>query len=146
MKIQRFSKMFSSSTTPWNRSEHMKMLHAQGRYQGTSKIGLWNSSEEKRERMRNIFKAHALNKASRGYGSEYAMRLNNKILLHNKFQGKTGYLYFLQFPASIKVGFSKEWERRVEYQIPKKYHILGGKVIMIIYLVNILIEKNIRTF
>lgn len=131
MKIYRL-KLFSSSTTPFNRSEHMKMLHAQGRYQGTSKIGLWNSSEEKRERMRNIFKANALNKDARGYGSEYSMRVNNRILLHNQFQGENGYLYFLKFPGSIKVGFSKLWERRISYQIPAKYHVLGGKVLMII--------------
>ena len=131
MKIYRLG-LFSSSTTPWNRSEHMKMLHAQGRYQGTSKIGLWNSSEEKRERMRNIMKANALNKSSRGYGSEYAMRVNNRILLNNQFQGESGYLYFIKFPGSIKVGFSKNWERRFNYELPHKYHILGGKVIMII--------------
>ena len=133
MKIRRMiQKSFSSSTIPWSRSEHMKMLHAQGRYQGTSKIGLWNSSEEKRERMRNIFKANSLNKNARGYGSEYAMRVNNRTLLHNQFQGESGYLYFLKFPGSIKVGFSKNWERRTGYQLTHTYHILGGKVLMII--------------
>lgn len=132
MKKRKIIKYFSSSATPWNRSEHMKMLHAQGRYAGTSKIGLWNSSEEKRERMRNIMKANALDKSSRGYGSEYAMRVNNRTLLHNQFQGESGYLYFIKFPGSIKVGFSKNWERRLQYQLPHQFHILGGKVIMII--------------
>lgn len=131
MKIYR-QKSFSSSTTPWNRSEHMKMLHAQGRYQGTSKIGLWNSSEEKREKMALLGAKNALDKNSRGYGSEYAMRVNNRILLHNKFQGELGYLYFVEFPGSIKVGFSKNWERRINYQFPKMNHILGGRVIAII--------------
>lgn len=131
MKIYR-QKPFSSSTTPWNRSEHMKMLHAQGRYQGTSKIGLWNSSEEKRKKMALLGAKNALDKNSRGYGSEYAMRVNNRILLHNKFQGELGYLYFVEFPGSIKVGFSKNWERRINYQFPKMNHILGGKVIAII--------------
>lgn len=131
MKIYR-QKSFSSSTTPWNRSEHMKMLHAQGRYQGTSKIGLWNSSEEKRKKMALLGAKNALDKNSRGYGSEYAMRVNNRILLHNKFQGELGYLYFVEFPGSIKVGFSKNWERRINYQFPKMNHILGGKVIAII--------------
>ena len=121
-----------SSTVPFNRSEHMKLLHQQGRYLGTSKIGLWNSSEEKRERMKSIFEHNALDKNSRGYGSEYAMRVNNRILLHNKFQGKEGYLYFVKYPASIKVGFSKNWERRLNYELPHTNHILGGKVIMII--------------
>ena len=120
------------STSGFNRSEHMKLLHSQGRYQGTSKIGIWNSSEEKRERMRNIRLANSLDKSSKGYGSEYHMRLANRNLLFNKFQGKTGYLYFLKFPGSIKVGFSKEWDRRVEYQLPHQYHLLGGKVIAII--------------
>lgn len=131
MKIYK-QKSFSSSTTPWNRSEHMKMLHAQGRYQGTSKIGLWNSSEEKRKKMALLGAKNALDKNSRGYGSEYAMRVNNRILLHNKFQGELGYLYFVEFPGSIKVGFSKNWERRINYQFPKMNHILGGKVIAII--------------
>lgn len=110
----------------WSRSEHMKQLHAQGRYIGTSKIGIWNSSDEKRQRMSILRQNNALNKLSHGYGSEYHMRLSNRELLHNKFQGKDGYFYFLDFPNSIKVGFSKDWERRTTKQI------LGGKVIMII--------------
>lgn len=121
-------KLFSN----FNRSEHMKLLHQQGRYLGTSKIGLWNSSEEKRERMKNIFARNALDKNSKGYGSEYAMRNNNRVLLHNKFQGASGYLYFVKYPASIKVGFSKNWERRLNYEIPHMNHILGGKVILLI--------------
>lgn len=135
MKISRdklFSNLSFQQNKPFNRSEHMKLLHQQGRYTGTSKIGLWNVSEEKRERMRNIRAANSLDKNSRGYGSEYHMRLANKTLLHNQFQGEEGYLYFLKFPASIKVGFSKNWERRVEKQIPNQMHILGGKVVMII--------------
>lgn len=54
------------------------------------------------------------------------MRELNRELLHNKFQGKSGYLYFLDFPGSVKIGFSKDWERRTGQQI------LGGRVIMII--------------
>ena len=121
-----------SSPTPFNRSEHMKLLHSQGRYLGTSKIGLWNSSEEKRERMKRIMAENALNKDATGYGSEYSMRVNNRILLHNKFQGEEGYLYFLKFPGSIKIGFSKNWERRVSYELPHEFSILGGQVIAII--------------
>lgn len=133
MKIFRIN-LFStlSSTTPWNRSEHMKQLHAEGRYKGTSKIGLWNVSEEKRQRMANIRLANSLNKNSKGYGSEWHMRLASRTLLHNKFQGEQGYLYFVKFPMSIKVGFSKNWERRLNYQLPNLNHILGGKVIAII--------------
>ena len=127
MKLLKY-KFFST----FNRSEHMKLLHQQGRYAGTSKIGLWNASKEKQERMKSIFAHNALDKNSRGYGSEYAMRVNNRILLHNKFQGKEGYLYFVKYPASIKVGFSKNWERRLNYELPKTNHILGGKVIMIV--------------
>ena len=129
MIITRKIKLFSSD---FNRSEHMKQLHAQGRYAGTSKIGQWNVSEDKRVRMAELRSKNALDKNSRGYGSEYAMRVNNKILLHNKFQGEVGYLYFLEYPGSIKVGFSKNWERRVDYQLTKKYQLLGGKVLMII--------------
>ena len=127
MKIQRL-KYFSDITTktPWNRSEHMRMLHQTGRYTGTSKIGKWNRSEEKRQRMINIRNANSLNKNSHGYGSEYHMRQANRTLLGNKFQGEEGYMYFLKFPASIKVGFSKDWERRTTKQI------LGGQVIAII--------------
>lgn len=121
-------KLFSE----FNRSEHMKLLHSQGRYAGTSKIGIWNSSEEKRERMRNIRLANSLDKTSKGYGSEYHMRVANRNLLYNKFQGNTGYLYFLKYPGSIKVGFSKNWERRVGYQLEHQFHVLGGKVIAII--------------
>ena len=36
MRIQR-QKYFSDSV-PWNRSEHMRQLHASGRYIGTSKL------------------------------------------------------------------------------------------------------------
>lgn len=120
IKLRRY---FSSG---FNRSLHMKELHAQGRYLGTSKIGLWNISEDKRIKMASLRSKNALDKTSKGYGSEYSMRVNNRILLHNKFQGETGYFYFLDFPASIKVGFSKDWERRVTKQI------LGGRIIMII--------------
>lgn len=110
----------------FDRSEHMRQLHASGRYLGTSKIGEWNQSEEKRERMQRIREKNSLDKNARGYGSEYHMRLANRTLLHNKFQGKEGYLYFLQFPGSIKVGFSKNWERRVTKQI------MGGEIIAIV--------------
>lgn len=127
MKLLKY-KFFST----FNRSEHMKFLHQQGRYAGTSKIGLWNASKEKQERMKSIFAHNALDKNSRGYGSEYAMRVNNRTLLHSKFQGVEGYLYFVKYPASIKVGFSKNWERRINDQLPRTNHILGGKVIMII--------------
>lgn len=125
MKIQRL-KYFSDPNTPWSRSEHMKMLHQSGRYQGTSRIGEWNRSEEKRQRMTNFKLANSLDKTSKGYGSEWHMRQNSRTLLHNKFQGELGYMYFLLFPASIKVGFSKDWERRTTKQI------LGGQVIAII--------------
>lgn len=118
--------MGNTGQSSWNRSEHMKFLHAQGRYAGTSRIGLWNSSEDKRIRMANLRTKNALDKTSHGYGSEYHMREVNRELLHNKFQGESGYLYFLDFPASVKVGFSKDWERRTTQQI------LGGRVIMII--------------
>lgn len=127
MKIPRFTKQFSSLGSPsFNRSEHMKLLHKEGRYMGTSKIGLWNQSEEKRQRMRNIRSMNSLNKDSHGYGSEWHMRVANRTLLHNQFQGEQGYLYFLKFPMSVKVGFSKNWERRVTKQI------LGGDVVLII--------------
>lgn|GEM_PF-3033494 len=133
MKIKR--KLYSSSlssNSPWNRSEHMKALHAQGRYTGTSKIGLWNSSEEKRLRMAQIMTKNALDKNAKGYGSEYAMRVNNRNLLFNKFQGEQGYMYFVKFPKSVKIGFSKDWDRRINYQFPHMNHILGGQVIAII--------------
>jgi hypothetical protein len=58
------------------------------------------------------------------------MRQANRTLLGDKFQGESGFLYFLDYPASVKVGFSKDWKRRVEKQLPKQ--ILGGAVIMII--------------
>ena len=110
----------------FDRSARMKELHRQGRYKGTSRIGEWNKSEEKRERMKRIRERNAKDKKSRGYGSEYHQRLANRTLLHNKFQGETGYFYFLEFPKSIKVGFSKDWERRTTKQI------LGGQVLKII--------------
>ena len=52
------------------------------------------------------------------------MRVSNRLLLHNKFQGRQGYLYFLEFPSSIKVGFSKDYMGRVSY--------LGGSIIRIV--------------
>lgn len=116
----------------FDRAAHMRELHAQGRYQGTSKIGLWNSSEEKRQRMHDIYAKNALDKASTGYGSELFMRQRNRELLHNKFQGDTGFIYFLEFPGSIKVGFSRNWERRTSYELYPKKTYLAGKVLMII--------------
>lgn len=111
----------------WDRSQHMKELHALGRYANVpSGFKLWNSSEEKRERMMRLKEMNRFDKSSRGYGSEYHMRLRNRELLHNKFQGEDGYFYFLEFPKTIKIGFSKDWERRTTSQI------LGGKVLMII--------------
>ena len=123
-------KLKSYSDPAWNRSEHMKRLHQEGRYAGTSKIGLWNVSDEKRQRMKEIYDRNRLDKSSHGYGSEYWMRQANRTLLHDKFQGDSGYLYYLDYPASVKVGFSKDWQRRVEKQLPKQ--ILGGTVLAII--------------
>lgn len=110
----------------FDRAEHMRQLHKEGRYKGTSKIGLWNVSDEKRERMKNIRERNRLDKSSRGYGSEYHMRQANRTLLHNKFQGEKGFMYFLEFPKTVKVGFSKEWHRRLDKEIT------GGRVILII--------------
>ena len=76
--------------------------------------------------MKRLYERNILDKSSKGYGSEYHMRERDRALLHNKFQGETGYMYFLDFPASIKVGFSKDWERRTTKQI------LGGRVITIL--------------
>lgn len=128
MRLQRrlYSDNFSDLLLCFNRSEHMKQLHKDGRYKGTSKIGIWNSSEEKRERMKNIREKNRLDKNSRGYGSEYHMRMANRTLLHNKFQGQSGFMYFLEFPKTVKVGFSKEWHRRLDKEIT------GGRVILII--------------
>lgn len=80
--------------------------------------------------MKEIRERNLLDKSSHGYGSEYHMRLANKTLLHNKFQGNDGFLYLLDFPDSIKVGFSKDWERRTSRELFHTY--LGGKVILII--------------
>lgn len=128
MRLQRrlYSDNFSDLLLYFNRSEHMKQLHKEGRYKGTSKIGIWNSSEEKRERMKNIREKNRLDKNSKGYGSEYHMRMANRTLLHNKFQGQNGFMYFLEFPKTVKVGFSKEWHRRLDKEIT------GGRVILII--------------
>lgn len=127
MRLQRlYSDNFSDLLLCFNRSEHMKQLHKEGRYKGTSKIGIWNSSEEKRERMKNIRERNRLDKNSKGYGSEYHMRIANRTLLHNKFQGQSGFMYFLEFPKTVKVGFSKEWHRRLDKEIT------GGRVILII--------------
>lgn len=120
----------SDPQIPWSRSEHMKLLHSQGRYTGTSRIGEWNRSEAKHDKMAQIRARNVLDKSSHGYGSEYAMRVADRTLLHNKFQGDSGYVYFLDFPMSVKIGFSKDWERRINKQLPKQ--ILGGRVIAII--------------
>lgn len=115
---------------PFDRAAHMRELHASGRYAGTSKIGIWNQSQEKRDRMKEIRERNLLDKTSTGYGSEHHMRIANRTLLHNKFQGESGYMYFLEFPGSVKVGFSKNWERRTEKEIFQQ--VLGGKVLYII--------------
>lgn len=119
-----YDRLFSSG---WDRSQHMRELHAQGRYKDVdTKIGLWNISQERKERMSRYYEQNRLNKNSIGFGSEHHQRLRNRELLHNKFQGEQGYLYMLEFPNSIKIGFSKDWERRTTKQI------LGGKVLKII--------------
>ena len=116
-------KLFSG----WDRAQHMRELHAQGRYKNVdTKIGLWNVSQERKDRMRKYYEQNHLDKTSQGFGSESHLRKRNRELLHNKFQGETGYLYLLDFPGSIKVGFSKDWERRTMKQIP------GGKVLRIV--------------
>lgn len=117
------AKLFSG----WDRAQHMRELHAQGRYKNVdTKIGLWNISQERKDRMRRYYEQNHLDKNSLGFGSEHHQRLRNRELLHNKFQGESGFLYLLDFPMSIKVGFSKDWERRTTKQI------LGGKVLKII--------------
>ena len=130
MRIQRKEKIYADFSDlfllSFDRAEHMRKLHKEGRYKGTSKIGIWNSSEEKRERMKNIREKNRLDKKSHGYGSEYHMRMANRTLLHNKFQGARGFMYFLEFPKTVKVGFSKEWHRRLDREIT------GGRVILII--------------
>ena len=116
-------KLFSG----WDRAQHMRELHAQGRYKNVdTKIGLWNASQERKDRMRRYYEQNRLDRNSHGFGSQWHMRLRSRELLHNKFQGESGYLYLLDFPGSIKVGFSKDWERRTTKQI------LGGKVLRII--------------
>lgn len=130
MRIQRKEKIYADFSDlfllGFDRAEHMRQLHKEGRYKGTSKIGVWNSSDEKRERMKNIREKNRLDKTSRGYGSELHMRIANRTLLHNKFQGARGFMYFLEFPKTVKVGFSKEWHRRLNKEIT------GGRVILII--------------
>lgn len=118
----------------FNRSERMKELHRQGRYKGTSKIGTWNKSEEKRKRMEEIRERNAKDKSSTGYGSERKMRLDNKNLLLSQYKGQPGYLYFLDFPTldSVKIGFSKNWEFRTNYQLVSKKSQTEENVIMII--------------
>lgn len=125
----------------WSRSEHMKKLHASGRYLGTSKIGLWNVSGEKRDRMSRIRSANQTDKTSRGYGSEYHMRVANRTLLSNKFQSSQGYIYFVQFPDKIKVGFSKEPDRRLGREIT------GGNLILLLSgPTNVLAQLEFDTF
>lgn len=118
----------------FDRAARMRELHKQGRYAGTSKIGTWNSSEEKRQRMVNIRAKNALDKTSTGYGSERKMRLDNKNLILSQYTGQPGYLYFLDFPGldSIKIGFSKNWEFRTTYQLVSKKSGTEEKVLMII--------------
>ncbi len=82
--------------------------------------------------MQGIYAKNALDKSSTGYGSELFMRSRNRELLHNKFQGESGFIYFLEFPGSIKVGFSRNWERRTTYELYPKKTYLAGKVLMII--------------
>jgi len=126
LKRKLYSSDISDLLLMFDRAEHMRQLHKEGRYKGTSRIGVWNSSEEKRERMKNIRERNRLDKNSHGYGSEYHMRQANRTLLHNKFQGQSGFMYFLEFPKTVKVGFSKEWHRRLDREIT------GGRVILII--------------
>ena len=129
-----FSKADREEVHKFNRSEHMKQLHKEGRYAGTSKIGDWNVSEERRERMKNIREKNARDKESRGYGSEYKMRVDNKNLLLSQYSGQKGYFYLLEFPTlhSIKVGYSKNWEFRTSYQIVSKKSEIPENVSLIL--------------
>lgn len=75
--------------------------------------------------MEELRKKNSMNKSSKEYGSEYQMRVTNRRLLNNKFQSSSvGYLYILEFPGSIKVGFSKDYKGRTNY--------LGGDIVSII--------------
>lgn len=118
----------------FNRSERMRELHRQGRYLGTSRIGEWNQSEEKKERMKERREQNSKDKSSTGYGSERKMRLDNKNLLLSQYNGQSGYLYFLDFPSldSVKVGFSKNWEFRTGYQLVSKKSQIKANVIAVI--------------
>lgn len=118
----------------FNRSERMKQLHREGRYKGTSKIGDWNKSDERKERMKRILEQNSKDKSSEGYGSERKMRLDNKNLLLSQYHGQQGFLYFLDFPGldSVKVGFSKNWKFRTDYQLVSKKSQTEENVLMII--------------
>jgi hypothetical protein len=118
----------------FDRSARMKELHRQGRYLGTSRIGEWNRSDEKRTRMKLIRERNAIDKSSTGYGSERKMRLDNKNLLLTQYSGQPGFLYFLDFPTlnSVKIGFSKNWEFRTTYQLVSKKSNTEEDILMII--------------
>lgn len=118
----------------FDRSEHMRQLHKEGRYKGTSKIGEWNSSEERKERMKEIREKNSKDKTSKGYGSEYKMRVDNKNLLLSQYKGDPGYLYYLDFPTmkSVKIGISKNWEFRTSYQLVSKKSEIPEKVLLVV--------------
>lgn len=118
----------------FDRSARMKQLHAEGRYKGTSKIGEWNKSDERKERMKEIRNKNSKDKSSKGYGSEYKMRIDNKNLLLSQYKGQKGYLYYLNFPTidSVKIGFSKNWEFRTTYQLVSKKSEIPEEVLIIV--------------
>ena len=118
----------------FDRSERMKQLHKEGRYLGTSKIGDWNKSEERKERMKTIRERNSKDKTSKGYGSEYKMRVDNKNLLLSQYKGQQGYLYYLDFPtlSSVKIGYSKNWEFRTSYQIVSKKSEIHETILLVV--------------
>jgi len=143
MIISRLKNLFSFGSSDlkdilpfdfFDRSERMKQLHREGRYAGTSKISEWNKSEERKERMQNIRSRNAKDKTSKGYGSEYKMRVDNRNLILSQYRGTPGFFYFLDFPTldSIKVGYSKNWEFRTKYQLVAKKTNTPEKVLMIL--------------
>lgn len=118
----------------FDRSERMKQLHREGRYVGTSKIGEWNKSDERKERMKTIREKNSKDKTSKGYGSEYKMRVDNRNLLLSQYKGQKGYLYYLDFPtlSSVKIGYSKNWEFRTSYQIVSKKSEIPETILLVV--------------
>ena len=95
-------------------SHKIKNLHKLGVYKGTSRISIYNKSEEHRKIASIKAKERRLNKGSCGFNSEYSDRIRNRDNIRSRYPlDSERYLYVLEYSDKIKVGSTSSLDRRL---------------------------------